>query len=312
MRRYRTLTLGASALALLVSACSTGGGSSPSTNGTPPAAATKPTVIVGSADFYESALVAEIYAQALEGKGYTVQRKLNLGARKLTNDSLKNNQLNLMPEYIGSEARELKAQATGDPQQTAQALKAALDPLGLTILDIAPGQDQNGFAVRKETADQFSLKSLTDAAKVADKLKWGLPPECKTNPSCGDALKSAYGIDIAKVQVVKLAPCSAPMAQALNGKSVDVAELCTTQPDIKRFNFVLLEDDKKSQAADNMVPVVRKDLLNAAGPDFSAALNAVSSKLTTDALTTMGLKVNVNKEKVADVARQFLADNGLS
>jgi osmoprotectant transport system substrate-binding protein len=307
MRRHRTLTLGASAIALLLSACSTGGGSSPSASGTPRTA----TVIVGSADFYESALVAEIYAQALEAKGFTVQRKLNLGARKLTNDALKNGQLNLMPEYIGSEARELKAQATGDPQQTAQNLKQALDPLGLTLLDIAPGQDQNGFAVRKETADQYSLKTLSDAAKIANRLKWGLPPECKTNPSCGDALKSAYGIDIGAIQVVKLSPCSAPMAQALNGKSVDVAELCTTQPDIKRFNFVLLEDDKKSQAADNMAPVVRKDLVSAAGPDLATTLNAVSAKLTTDALTTMGLKVDVNKQKIADVAKQFLADNGL-
>ena len=305
MRRFRMLALGASVLALTVSACSAGGGSSSS------ASAGKPTVIVGSADFYESALVGEIYAQALEAKGFTVNRKLNLGKRTLTNDALKSGQINLMPEYIGSEARELKANATGDPQATFDALKAALDPLGLTVLQFAPGAYQNGFAVRKETADQLNLKTLTDAGKVADQLKWGLPPECSTNPSCGQALKDAYGVDPSKVQWVKLSPCSAAMATALNSKKVDVAELCTTQPDIARFNFVLLQDDKQSQGADNMAPVLRKDLLAAGGSALSDTLNAISAKLTTDQLTQMGVKVDVDKQKLEDVAKQFLQDNGL-
>ena len=305
MRRFRMLALGASVLALVLSACSTGGGSSAS------ASAGKPKVIIGSANFYESALVGEIYAQALEAKGFTVDRKFNFGKRTLTNDALKSGQINLMPEYIGSEANELKANATGDPQATFDALKAALDPLGLTVLQFAPGADQNGFAVRKETADQLSLKTLSDAGKVAAQLKWGLPPECSTNPSCGKALKDAYGVDVTKVQWVKLAPCSAVMATALNSKTVDVAELCTTQPDIARFNFVLLQDDKQSQGADNMAPVLRKDLLAAGGSTLSDTLNAISAKLTTDALTQMGVKVDVNKENPATVAKQFLQDNSL-
>jgi len=305
------IALGASVLALLVSACTTGGGSnSPSAANSQ---AAKPTVIIGSADFYESALVGEIYAQALEAKGFTVQRKLNLGKRTLTNQALQSGQLNLMPEYIGSEAAELKATASGDPQATFDALKTALDPLGLTALNFAPGADQNGFVVRKETADQFSLKTLSDAAKVATQLKWGLPPECSKNPSCGKALKDAYGIDIAAsgFQWVKLAPCSSAMAVALNTKNVDVAELCTTQPDIARFNFVLLTDDKQSQGADNMAPVLTKALLTAGGADLSDTFNAISAKLTTDALTQMGVKVDVEKAKIADVAKQFLTDNSL-
>jgi osmoprotectant transport system substrate-binding protein len=311
MRRFRMSALGASLLALLLGACTTGGGSSPSAAGSQ---APKPTVTVGSADFYESALVAEIYAQALEGKGFTVQRKLNLGARTLTNDALKSGQLNLMPEYLGYEAAELKANATGDPQATLDALKAALDPLGLTALKYAPGTDQNGFAVRKETADQLSLKTMSDAAKVATQLKWGLPPECGTNAGCGQALKDKYGIDInaSGFKWVKLTPCSSQIAVALNTSNVDVGELCTTQPDIARFNFVLLEDDKQSQVAGNLVPVLRKDLATQGGADLADTLNAVSAKLTTDSLTQMGVKVNVDKDKIEDVAKQFLSDNGLS
>ena len=105
MRRFRMLALGASVLALTVSACSTGGGSSSSASAS---AAGKPTVTIGSANFYESALVGEIYAQALEAKGFTVNRKFNFGTRALTNAALKSGQLNLMPEYIGSDAAELR------------------------------------------------------------------------------------------------------------------------------------------------------------------------------------------------------------
>lgn len=307
MRKYRGLALGASVFALIVSACTTGGSSqSPGSS-----QAAKPTVIVGSADFYESTLVAEMYAQALEAKGYTVQRKLVLGARTLTNAALKKGELNLMPEYIGSDARELKAEATGDAQVTAANLKKALDPLGLTLLDPAPGQDQNGFVVRKETADKYSLKTLTDLAGVTDKLKWGLPPECKTNPSCHQALLDSYGIDTNKLEVVPLAPCSVPMAEALNSSNIDVAELCTTQPAIVQFNFVLLQDDKHSQPVDNMAPVVRKDLLSAAPADFASTLNAISAKLTTEELTKLGVEVNINHKTEAEVAKKWLTDNGL-
>ncbi len=311
MRRFRMLALGASVLALLVSACSTGGGgSSPSTASSQ---AAKPKVTIGSANFTESALVAEIYAQALEAKGFTVDRKLNLGDRKLTNAALKSGQINLMPEYLGYEAAELKATSTGDAVATAAALKTALAALGLTSLNYAPGTDQNGFAVRKETADQFSLKTMSDAAKVAAQLKWGLPPECSTNAGCGKALKDAYGIDITApgFQWVKLAPCSSQIAVALNTRNVNVGELCTTQSDIARFNFVLLEDDKQTQSTGNLVPVLRKDLADQGGAVLADTLNAVSAKLTTEELGQMSLKTDVQKAKIEDVAKQFLTDSGL-
>lgn len=307
MRPYRTLALGALTLVLVLSACSTGGGSSSPTAST----AAKPTVIVGSAGFYESQLVAEIYAQALAAKGFTVERKLNLGTREATQPAIESGKINLMPEYIGSELKFLGGTPTGDAAATLTALQQALTAKGLTALDASPGQDQNGFVVRKETADKYSLKTMSDLSKVASQLKWGLPPECGTNKLCGDALKTSYGIDITKLQVQKLAACDAPIAQALNSAAIDVAELCTTQPAIQQFNFVLLTDDKHSQPADNLAPVLRKDLADAGGTTLAAALNAVSAKLTTDTLTAMGVKVAVNQEKASDVARKFLQDNGL-
>lgn len=306
MRRYRTAALGASMLALLVSACSTGGGS------TAPSAseAAKPAVTVGSEGFDESQLLAEIYAQALEAHGYTVTRQ-DFASRKLALPAFDSGAINLIPEYIGSLVRELGGEATGDTAETMTNLAAVLEPKDQSVLDAAPAQDGDGFVVRQETADQFSLVTMSDLAEVAGELKWGLPLECSDNPSCGPGLKSVYGIDIAALQVENLGACSGEMATALNDGGIGVAELCTTQADIERYNFVLLQDDKKLIPAQNVAPVVRNDLLDAAPDDFESTLNAVSAKLTTDELTKLNVLVSVNQESIEDVAAQWLTDQGL-
>jgi osmoprotectant transport system substrate-binding protein len=307
MRRYRTAALGASLLALLVSACTTGGGSS-----SPGASeASKPAVTIGSEGFDESLLLAEIYAQALEAHGYTVTRQ-DFGARDLAMGSLDSDEINLLPEYIGSLVRFLGGEATGDTDETMANLATALEAKSLTVLDAAPAQDGDGFVVRQETATEFGLVTMSDLAEVADQLIWGLPLECSDNPSCGPGLKDVYGIDIATLQVENLGPCSGEMATALNEPNgIDVAELCTTQADIERYNFVLLQDDKKLIPAQNIAPVVRNDLLEAAPADFETILNDVSAKLTTDELTKLNVRVSVNQESIEDVAAQWLADQGL-
>ena len=306
MRRYRTAALGALTLALLVSACSTGGSS------TAPGASTaqRPAVVIGSEGFDESQLLAEIYAQALEAKGYTVTRQ-DFATRDLALPAFDSGDVNVLPEYIGSLLRELGGTASGDTAETMTNLATALEPKNATVLNAATAQDGDGFVVRKETADQYSLVTMSDLAEVADKLTWGLPAECSDNPSCGPGLKDVYGIDIATLQVENLTACSGEMATALNEGGIGVAELCTTQADIAKFNFVLMQDDQKLIPAQNVAPVVRNDLLAAAPDDFEATLNAVSAKLTTDELTKLNVRVSVNQESIASVATQWLADQGL-
>ena len=221
------------------------------------------------------------------------------------------NAINVLPEYIGSLVRKLGGAATGDTAETMTNLAAALGPKNLTVLEAAPAQDGDGFVVRQETADQFTLVTMSDLADVASQLKWGLPLECSKNPSCGPGLKDVYGIDIATLRVENLGACSGEMATALNESGIDVAEVCTTQADIERFNFVLLQDDKKLIPAQNIAPVARNDLLAAAPADFKAILNAVSAKLTTDELTKLNVQVSVNQESVKSVAKKWLADQGL-
>ena len=300
MRGFRKLALGATTLAVVLAACSSGGGS-------------KPTIKVGSDGFYEAKLMAEIYAQALEANGYPVNRDgIGIGGRKVTAPALENGQIDLKPEYIGSGLAFYEpGKQTGDPAANARELQNVLTGKGggITVLNSTPAQDQNAFVVRRETADQFHLAKMSDLTAVASQLKFGVATDCDTNPVCGAALKSAYGIDVSGA--TKLAACDTPMAQALVGKTIDVGELCSTQPDIVVNNFVLLQDDKQTQPADNIAPLVRNDYLAKVDKAaFSKILNDVSAKMDTATLTDLGKQVSVDKKDIAAVAKAWLQANG--
>ncbi|HET7082118.1 MAG TPA: ABC transporter substrate-binding protein [Candidatus Limnocylindria bacterium] len=310
MRRYRTLALGAASLVLVMSAC-TPGGSEGSPSGS--SAGEKPTVSIGSQQFWENSVVAEMYAQGLEAAGYPVERHLELGGRPITHTALEANEINLLPEYLGGlggDGLGLEALST-DPQTAWDNMQEALAGKDWVVYDFSPGTDADGFAVREETAEEFGLTNMSDLAEVADQLVFGIAEECMENPTCAPGLKEVYGIDLTQLEVETLEACTADIATALNDSAVDVAQVCTTQPEIGSLNLVLLDDDKHLQPAQNLLPLARQDLVDAAGADFAETLNAITAKLTTDALTELGVAININHEEIADVARQFLQDNGL-
>ncbi|MGH2418202.1 MAG: ABC transporter substrate-binding protein [Candidatus Limnocylindria bacterium] len=311
MRNHRTLALGAVLLALVMSACAPGEGEGTSPEASASAPAAGGTVTIGSQGFYESQLMAEIYAQALEAAGYTVERNLGIGTREETWPALSGGQIDLMPEYIGSLTTFLEGEATGDADETYAAMVELIEAEGLTALDFTEAQDQNAFVVRSETAEEFGLASMSDLAEVATDLVWGLPPECETNPLCAGALEDAYGIPFAELEVEPLAACDAPIATALNDGVVDVAELCSTQPDIERFGFVRLEDDMLTQPAENIAPIISQEKLDELGDGLAGALNAISAEMTTEDLTSLGVQVAVDQRDVAEVAAEWLVDKGL-
>jgi osmoprotectant transport system substrate-binding protein len=309
MRIPRMLALGAS-LVVLASACATGGGSSPSA---PPA------ITIGSAGFDESALVAEIYAQLLEANGYPVTRQLQIGPRTQTFPALESGQIDLMPEYIGSLLEFLNegaGEATHDTDATYAKLEERLAAREMTALGFTPAQDHNAFVVRPETADEFGLTKMSDLAAVQDELTWGLPPECETNPLCAGALSDAYGIDYDEIELVELGACGGEIATALSTSgpgAVDIGELCSTQGDIARFNLVVLEDDKDTQPAENLAPVVRNAWLDQAGGEttLAAILDPISSAITTDDLIGLNESVSIDQEDLEDVARAWLTEKDL-
>jgi osmoprotectant transport system substrate-binding protein len=319
MRIRRTLALGASLL-VLVGACTTGGGSTTAPSAGASAAggasATDPTIRIGSDGFYEAKLMAEIYAQALEAAGYKVDRTgIGMGARTVSAPALESGKIDLKPEYIGSGlAFYQPGQQTGDPAANQKALQAVLATKGggITVLDYSPAADQNAFVVRKDTADQFKLTKMSDLTAVQAQLKFGVATDCPTNPVCAQALKTAYAIDVSNA--TKLSACDTPMVQALKGKTVDVGELCSTQPDIAVNGWVVLTDDKQTQPADNLAPLVRDDLLaklsDKAG--FEKILNAVSAAMDTATLTDLGKQVSVDNKDIAVVAKAWLQAKGLA
>jgi osmoprotectant transport system substrate-binding protein len=297
MRGFRKLALGASVLVLALSACSTGGGNA--------------TVKIGSDGFDEARVVAEIYAQALEAAGFTVDRTgIGAGTRAVTKAALEANEINIKPEYIGSGlVAGYGGEATNNGDTNKQRLQEKLTPLGITVLNFTPGQDTNAFVVRKETADQHGTK-LSDYAAVQNELKWGLATDCPTNPVCAAALKSAYGLE--PTDVTLLDACSTPMADALKNETIDVAELCSTGPEIIANGWVRLEDDKQTQPADHIAPIVRNDLLAAVDrAKFEKALNDVSAEIDTATLAQLYYDVSVGKKDLAVVASTWLKLVGL-
>ena len=317
MRLFRRLALGASVLALALSACSTGGGgASPGTSIASPGASVatgNATVKIGSDGFDEARVVAEVYAQALEAAGFTVERTgIGMGAREVTKAALESGQINLKPEYIGSGlVAGYGGEATTDGDTNRERLQDELTPLNITVLNYTPGQDTNAFVVRKATADEFGLVTMTDLAEVQDELKWALATDCPTNPVCAKALKDAYGIEQADATL--LGACSGPMAEALLNETVDVAELCSTSPEIIVNGWVRLEDDKQTQPAENIAPLVRNDLL--AGVDrttFEKTLNDVSALIDTDTLAQLYYDVTIEHKDLDVVAGDWLRSVGIT
>jgi osmoprotectant transport system substrate-binding protein len=312
MRLHRTLVLGAS-LALFVGSASVGEAQSPLPSGP----VGDPVVKMGSADFNESAVVAEIWAQALEANGVTVERKLFTGRRDVTWPALQSGaDVNAMPEFIGFLLEFINQDAgesSADSAATRDALAARLAPFDMSVLGVTPGQDVNAFVVTGATAQQLGLKTLSDLAAHAGELKWGLPTNCVTQPLCAGALQQ-YGIDLSTLDVIELDACSSQIVDNLVAGSVQVGELCSTQAALATNDFVVLEDDLGTQPTGALAPIIRNDTLRALGAqgiDVAAILDPVSAAITTDDLIALNQRTDVDQEDVDVVARDFLTAKGL-
>jgi osmoprotectant transport system substrate-binding protein len=291
--------------ALVASAC---GGSS-TTGGA--STAPKPTVKVGSTNFYEQGILAEAYAQILEANGYPVERKFNLGNREIVEPALESGQIDVVAEYLATLLTfvDKNAKASTDPKETQKALQTALAPKKLTVLDPAAATDQNGFVVTKDTAAKYTLKKISDLAPVAAQLVLGGPPECPQRPFCLLGLKSVYGLTF---KDFKPLDAGGPLTvAALEGKQIDVGLLFTSDPTIVAKSFVLLEDDKHLQLSDNIAPVVRDDLLAKDDGTIKKLLNSISAKLSQDELNGMNKLVAIDKKDPKDVAKEWLKKQGL-
>jgi osmoprotectant transport system substrate-binding protein len=262
---------------------------------------------IGSADFPESALLAEIYAGALGAKGVKVAKKLNIGAREAYIPALQDGSIDLIPEYTGvlTQYFNKSAKATDSDGVYAE-LKAAL-PATLTVLDKSAAEDKDALVMKKSKADELGVKSIADLASKSKNLTAGGPPEWKTRLTGLPGFKKIYGVEF---KTFRALDAGGPLTvQALKNGQIDAGDLFTTDPNIPANGFVALEDPKSMFAAQNVVPLITKSKSN---PTIEGALNAVSAKLDTATLTALLTQVVVDKKDASVVAKDFLSKSGLA
>lgn len=264
-------------------------------------------VVVGSANFPESELLMNIYAGALKAKGVTVSTKPNIGSRETYLPALEKGEINVIPEYTGMLALHYDKNATAKTSgEVYGALQKAL-PTSLVALDKSAAEDKDSVVVTKETADKYSLKSIADLKAHAPQMVLGGPPEWKERQSGVPGLKADYGLEFKEFKPLDV---GGPLTvSALKSGQIQAGNLFSTDPNIAANGFVVLEDPKAHFTAQNVVPVLTK---TKASDEVKGALNAVSAKLDTTALTDLMKKVVIDHEDADAVADEWLKSSGLA
>ena len=299
----------AAVLALGATACGedleSGGDSGSGASG---GAGGKPAITVGSANFPENVVLAEIYAGALTAKGFEVDKKLNVGSREAIFPAMRRGDITVLPEYTGALLSYVsKGEATAkDAAGQVSELKSRL-PGELTLLQPSKAEDKDTVTCTRQVVDRYGLKSLEDLAKVSRNITMGGPPELAKREGFGlKGLRRVYGIEFKRFRPLDVA---GPLTvSALKSGKVDCANLFSTQSAIPANGFVSLQDPKRLVPAEAVVPLIAK---SAATPEATQALDAVSQKLTTENLKGLVKRVEVDKDDPATVADDFLSENGL-
>jgi osmoprotectant transport system substrate-binding protein len=266
-------------------------------------------VTVGSFDFPESVLLAELYAQSLEAHGIQVRRQLAIGPRELVMPSLERGLVEVIPEYSGSLLGFLGGSVPDDRAEMFVRLRPVVVARGLRILRPARAQNQNGFVVSAFTARELGVQTLSDLRSHASALRFGGPAECPRRPLCLRGLQATYGLRFA--EFIPLDAGGPLTIEAIRNDLVDVALLFSSDGSLDEPDLVLLEDDRGLQPPEHVVPIVHAAVVDRFGARLVRALDPVSAKLTTEELRTMNAAVAAGGDPV-DVARAWLAERGLA
>lgn len=264
---------------------------------------TATTIRVGSKDFTESLVVSEIYALALEDNGYKVDRVSNISS-SLIHKSLVNDEIDLYPEYTGTALLTILGDdMETDPDKVYQTVKKEYEEkYNLTWLNYSEANDSSGLAMRKETADKYNIKTISDLQKNASNIRMASQGEYEEREDGLPALEKVYGEFNWKSSKVY---DNSLKYQILENDEADVTPAYTTEGRLAETDkFVLLEDDKHVWPPYNLAPVVRDNILEA-NPSIKKILNKVSAKLDTETVTKLNAKVDVDGEEYTDVAKEF-------
>jgi osmoprotectant transport system substrate-binding protein len=265
-------------------------------------------VVVGSANFPESELLAEVYAIALQDKGVKATTKLNIGDREVYYPQVVKGAITIFPEYNGALlSGEVDKTSTAKTTAAVDAALTAKLPSSLEILNPAPAQDSDALTVTAATAAKYHLKSIADLKPYASGWVLGAPSEFTTRPDGIPGLKANYGLTFKSFDPLDE---SGPLTlAALTGGKVQVADVFTTTPQIITDHLVSLSDPKANFAAQNVIPLVYKA---DATSTITSTLNQISAALTTSALLQMDNAVITDKQNYSTVATAFLQTIGIS
>ena len=260
------------------------------------------TIVIGSQAYYSNEIIAEIYAQALESAGFDVERQFNIGQRDAYMPEIESGAITLFPEYSGNLLQYFDPETTARTSEDVYAALADALPDNLTVLDQAEASDQDSYTVTAAFAEEYGLTTIADLANVTVPLTLGGPPELAERPYGPTGLAETYGVD------VTFSPTGDTTVENLVAGTVNVANVFTADPRIQTQDLVVLEDPEGLFLASNVVPVVNADVAD----EIADVINAVSAKLTAEALVALNVQSTEDQLSPDDIAAQWLEENGLS
>ncbi|MDH6181170.1 osmoprotectant transport system substrate-binding protein [Microbacteriaceae bacterium SG_E_30_P1] len=297
-RNKGRLAIGAAVVgvALALSGCASGDPLDPGTD-----SGSSDAIVVGSQAYYSNEIIAEIYAQALEGAGFTVERQFQIGQRDAYLPSLESGEIDLFPEYSGNLLQFYSPDTTATTSDEVYAeLQDAL-PEGLTVLDQSSATDQDSYNVTAAFAEENNLASLADLAKVSVPLTLGGPAELEERPYGPSGLLEKYNVTVAFQ-----ATGDTTVADLVAG-TVNIANVYSADPRIETEDLVTLADPDGLFLASNVVPLVNADVAD----EIADVINAVSAALTPEGLVALNVQSTVDELSSAEIASQWLAENNL-
>lgn len=316
MLRRIALLAATAGLALSMAACGSDKGDS-NDAGNDNGGEAKGKLVIGSAAFTESELIARMYGFALEAAGYDVDVRANIGSREVYAKALENDEIQIVPEYVGTATEYYNAQingkdaaqnspiATSDPDATVKALNDLIESKGLIATPPSDAADENAFAVTKDFADKHDLKTLSDLAKLNGQLVLGGPPECPQRPFCKPGLEQTYGLQFKDFKATDAG--GAVTLGALKDGTINVGLVFSSDGSVQEFGLKILDDDKKLQRADNIISLFRK----AVPADAVAVLEKVNASFSTEDLQELNKKIAVDKEEPSRLAEEWVQDHQL-
>jgi osmoprotectant transport system substrate-binding protein len=271
----------------------------------------KVSLTIGSKNFTEQKVLGEIYAQGLEAAGYKISKDLNLGDEKTALAAVKSGQISAYPEYTGTALLSFFGkqadQLPKDPQAAYEEAKQGFEADGLTAFPPTPFTSSNEVAVTAETAEKLGLKNISDLQGKSQDLTMYGSPECRQRLDCLLGLEQVYGLKFKKFVPVDIAR----RHEVLTSGRADVSIVFTTDPQIKRENEVLLEDDKGMFPPYNSTLVMKQETADQAGPDLAKTIDLLQKQLTDENMQELNARVDLDKKDPAEVAKEYLTETGL-